>query len=40
MLLAALGATHRLLTTKGPSGVFLYTTSSPMLVFSSLKSRL
>lgn len=40
MLLAALGATHRLLTTKGPSGGFLYTTSSPMLVFSSLKSKL
>lgn len=40
MLLAALGTTHRLLTTKGPLGVFLYTTSSPLLVFSSLKSRL
>lgn len=29
MLLAALGATHRLLTTKGPAGVFPCTTPSP-----------
>lgn len=28
-LLAALGATHRLLTTKGPAGVFPYTTPTP-----------
>lgn len=28
-LLAALGATHRLLTTKGPAGVFPYTTPAP-----------
>lgn len=36
MLLAALGATHRLLTAKGPLGVFLCTNSSPVLVFAAL----